>query len=60
MSRMPRVTGAQLVRALKRAGWVVTHHRGSHTYLRHPDRVGIVTVPVHAGETINPWLLEGA
>ncbi|WP_369127626.1 type II toxin-antitoxin system HicA family toxin [Nitrolancea hollandica] len=58
---MPRVTGAQLVRALKRAGWEpARRQRGSHVQLEHPDHVGIVTVPVHAGETINPWLLEGS
>lgn len=57
MSRMPRVTGAQLVRALKRAGWFVTHQLGSHTYLRHPDRIGIVTVPVHARRIMKPKVL---
>lgn len=28
--------------------------KGSHTQLKHPDRGGRVTVPVHAGETIGP------
>lgn len=58
MGRMPRVTGTQLVRALNRAGWEqARRQRGSHVQLEHPDRVGIVTVPMHAGETITPWLL---
>ncbi len=45
------------MRALKRAGGFVTHHRGSHTYLRHPARVGIVTVPVNAVRIIKPKVL---
>ena len=52
-ARLPRVTGAQVIRALGRAGWYRDHQRGAHVYLRHPDRPGMrVTVSVHAGETI--------
>lgn len=32
--------------------------RGSHVQLRHPDRGGRVTVPIHAGETLGPALLR--
>jgi predicted RNA binding protein YcfA (HicA-like mRNA interferase family) len=33
---------------LERAGFFVHHIRGSHHYLRHPDRPGLlITVPVH-------------
>lgn len=56
MSRLPRVTGAEVVRALERAGFVVKRIRGSHHILVHPDgRVAIV--PVHSGDTIGPGLL---
>lgn len=54
--RMPRITGAELVRALVRAGFVVVRVRGSHHYLRRPGG-RLVTVPVHSGETIGPRLL---
>jgi len=64
MPRTPRVTGAEIVRALRSLGWVVVVQRGSHVQLRHPQRGGRVTVPVHAGETIGPrllhWILEQA
>ncbi|MBI3954088.1 MAG: type II toxin-antitoxin system HicA family toxin [Chloroflexi bacterium] len=30
---------------------------GSHVHLRHPERSGRVTVPVHAGETLHPKTL---
>jgi predicted RNA binding protein YcfA (HicA-like mRNA interferase family) len=36
---------------------VVVVQRGSHAQLKHPDRGGRVTVPLHAGETIGPKLL---
>jgi antitoxin HicB len=32
--------------------------RGSHVQLKHPERGGRVTVPIHAGETIGPRLLS--
>jgi predicted RNA binding protein YcfA (HicA-like mRNA interferase family) len=50
--------GREVVRALSRLGWVVVAQRGSHVQLRHPDRGGRVTVPMHAGETIDPALLR--
>ena len=49
---MPRPTGRDLVRALSGLGWVVVAQRGSHAHLKHPDRGGRVTVPLHAGETV--------
>ena len=58
MPRTPRVTGAELVRALRRLGWEIVAQRGSHVQLRHAMRDGRVTVPVHAGETIGPGLLR--
>ena len=54
MPRAPRVTGAELVRALQRAGWAEHEQEGSHVQLKHPTRPGKVTVPVHAGRVILP------
>ena len=56
MTRLPRLKGKDLVRALRRAGFEIVRTRGSHFYLRHPDGRASV-VPVHAGETIGPGLL---
>jgi predicted RNA binding protein YcfA (HicA-like mRNA interferase family) len=48
MTGLPVVTPRQLIRALQRAGFVVHHVRGSHHYLRHPAKPGLlVTVPYH-------------
>ncbi|HEX6349358.1 MAG TPA: type II toxin-antitoxin system HicA family toxin [Candidatus Dormibacteraeota bacterium] len=57
MPRLPRITGADAVRALGKAGWSETRRRGSHVLLRHPSRPGRVTVPVHAGAILKPKTL---
>lgn len=51
-SRMPRVTVRELLRALRRDGWVESRRRGSHVQLTHPKKSGTVTVPIHASKTI--------
>lgn len=44
--RLPRLSGAEAVRALERAGFATVSQRGSHRKLRHADgRVAIV--PMH-------------
>jgi predicted RNA binding protein YcfA (HicA-like mRNA interferase family) len=57
MSRNPRVTGLELVAALRKAGFSVVRTRGSHQFLRHEDGRATV-VPAHSGETIGPGLLH--
>ena len=56
MPRRKRLTGKELIRALKKAGFEVVRVHGSHHRLRHPDG-RVTTVPVHAVETIGPGLL---
>lgn len=51
------------MRALERGGYVVTHIRGSHHYLRRrvPDdgnRGALVTVPVHGNRDLPPGTLK--
>ena len=57
MARLPRLRGRQAIAALRRAGFEVIRVRGSHHFLKHPDGRATV-VPVHAGETIGPGLLN--
>jgi len=48
LSRLPRVSGREVVRALEKIGYVVDHQRGSHIALRHIDRPHRrLTVPDH-------------
>ena len=57
MPRLPRLRGREVVAALRRAGFIVLRIKGSHHFLQHPDGRRTV-VPVHAGETIGPGLLN--
>lgn len=45
--RLPVVSGAQLVNALTRVGWVSVRQRGSHVRLKHPNRAVSLVVPLH-------------
>ncbi|SHF58361.1 Predicted RNA binding protein YcfA, dsRBD-like fold, HicA-like mRNA interferase family [Desulfacinum infernum DSM 9756] len=56
MTRIPSVTGRELMTALHKAGFELVRVKGSHHYLRHPDGRTTV-VPIHSGETIGPGLL---
>jgi predicted RNA binding protein YcfA (HicA-like mRNA interferase family) len=58
MPPLPRITGREVLQALTRLGWVVVSQPGSHVQLKHADRGGRVTVPIHAGETIGPGLVR--
>jgi len=48
MSRLPTVTPKQMVRVLKRAGFVKSHQKGSHLYLFNPTLQRITSVAIHA------------
>ena len=55
MSRIPRVTGSDLLAALAKAGFTAIRVKGSHHFLRHEDGRSTVA-PAHSGETIRPGL----
>ena len=56
MTRLPRLTGREVIAVLKKAGFEVVRVKGSHHRLRHAE--GRVTVvPIHAGETMGPGLM---
>jgi len=57
MSRIPRITGSDLIAAPIKAGFAVVRIKGSHQFLRHGDGRATV-VPAHAGETIGPGLMH--
>jgi predicted RNA binding protein YcfA (HicA-like mRNA interferase family) len=51
VTRLPRLTGAELIAILAGFGFEVVRVKGSHHFPRHPD--GRATeVPAHAGEVI--------
>jgi predicted RNA binding protein YcfA (HicA-like mRNA interferase family) len=49
--RLPSITAREAVRALERAGFVVSRTSGSHCRLVHSgDPARKVTIPVHTGD----------
>jgi predicted RNA binding protein YcfA (HicA-like mRNA interferase family) len=52
VTRLPRVRGGEVIAALQRGGFRLTHIRGSHHYLRKPEMAGLVVVPVHGGRDL--------
>jgi len=56
MSKLPRLTGKQVIRVLKNFGFEISRIKGSHNILRHSDG-RITVVPVHSNEIIGPGLL---
>ena len=57
MSRLPRLTGTEVVRALQKADFKIIRQRGSHIYMRHADGRATV-VPVHKGEDLGSGILS--
>jgi len=47
-SKLPVINSKQLLRALKRGGFIIDRQEGSHISLYHPDRPELtLTVPYH-------------
>ena len=57
MSKLPSLSGKEVVSLLKKVGFVAERQRGSHVFLKHRDGRATV-VPIHTGETIGPGLLS--
>jgi predicted RNA binding protein YcfA (HicA-like mRNA interferase family) len=41
-----------VIRALEADGWREVRSKGSHRHFRHPEKPGLVTVPVHVGRDL--------
>ena len=52
------LTGKQACRMLKDAGWQLKRIKGSHHIYKKPGEMRLITVPVHAGESLKPGLLN--
>ena len=59
MSRLPRITGREVLRALERAGFNLVRIRGSHHYVEHnADPTRRATVPIHGNRVIGPPIMR--
>jgi len=52
VTRLPRATGKDVLQALQRGGYRLSHSRGSHHYLRKPGTAALVVVPVHGNQDL--------
>ncbi len=55
--RLPRVTAAEVIRVLERAGFALARQSGSHRLYKNAAGRR-VTVPYHAGAVLHPKVLR--
>lgn len=44
------MTARELLKILHGDGWIEVRQKGSHIQMRHPDKNGLVTIPLHSGD----------
>ena len=57
MSKLPVLTGEELIKVLEKMGFEKVRQKGSHVRLKHPDG-RVTTVPIHKGRDIPKGLLR--
>lgn len=58
MPRLPSLTGAEVIRALIRTGFVRKRQTGSHVILADARTTTTVSVPLHAGRTLSRGIVR--
>ena len=57
MSRLPILTGLELIKILERIGFKTVRQKGSHIFLKHQDNRTTI-IPVHKGKDVDRALLR--
>jgi len=57
MEKLPRVTAAEAVKVLERAGFLLVRQSGSHKIYKNKEGKR-ATVPYHTGRTLHPKVLQ--
>jgi len=57
MTKLPRLTGKEVIDVLRNAGFKILRRKGTHNFLEQPDG-RTTTVPVHRKDTIRPSLMS--
>jgi predicted RNA binding protein YcfA (HicA-like mRNA interferase family) len=52
------MTGREVLKALERAGFIVVRVKGSHHFMRHPDTLKGVPVPIHGNRDLPAGMLK--
>ncbi|NJN57292.1 MAG: type II toxin-antitoxin system HicA family toxin [Leptolyngbyaceae cyanobacterium SL_5_9] len=47
-----------IIKLIEQNGWYLARMRGSHRQYKHPDRLGLVTVPGKPGDDLAPGTLD--
>lgn len=55
--RLPRISAAEVVRVLEKAGFVLARQSGSHRIFKNAEGLR-VTVPYHSGKELHPKILK--
>jgi len=58
LPKLPVVSGPEIIRALRRAGFHTHRQTGSHITLKNPQTGARTTVPSHGGEDLPPGTLR--
>ena len=59
MTKLPRVSGKEVIRALEKHGFFVKRQSGSHVIMRHQtDLTRRCVIPVHGSKTVKPGTLH--
>jgi predicted RNA binding protein YcfA (HicA-like mRNA interferase family) len=59
MAKLPQLTGAEVIRRLKRLGFLEDHSKGGHAVLRHSVTKAMAVVPCHGSKTVKKGTLHG-
>ena len=57
MSKLPLLTGLELIKILERIGFKTVRQKGSHVFLKHQDNRTTI-VPIHKGKDVDRSLLR--
>ncbi len=52
MPKLNRLPARKVLQKLKSLGFIETHQRGSHLYLKSADGAKVVTLPIHGSKDI--------
>ena len=59
MAKVPQLTGAEVIRRLKRLGFEEDHSKGGHVFLRNSSTSAMASVPCHGGKPVKKGTLHG-
>jgi predicted RNA binding protein YcfA (HicA-like mRNA interferase family) len=58
MTKLPQLTGAEVVRRLKRLGFEEDHCKGGHVILRNAVTAAMTNVPCHGSKAVRKGTLH--